>query len=212
MSIFIMDGLDMVNKRVTRKPLTINLPDGKQIMSMHICNIINPGLSTVLTGHIGPSLKVAPLIGICLLCKAGCRVVFNNQKCNILFNDDVILRGYKDPATNLWMFPLPTKVCTTPGPNDLPQPGPCTGHAPHPSQDVSDAHPNLTLATFTHSMQTRANAVKFAHQSLCNPKILTLLKAVHKGIVKECPNMMETLILNHLNPSPAMAKGHMKHP
>jgi hypothetical protein len=70
--------------------------------------------------------------------------------------------------------------------------------------------PNLTLVTFTHSVQTRANAVEFSHQSLCNPKISTLLKAVCKGFIKGCPNMMETLILNCLNPSPATAKGHMK--
>jgi hypothetical protein len=119
-SIFIMDGLDMVNKHVARKPLTINLPDGKQIMSTHIWDIIIPGLPTMLTGHIIPSLKVASLIGICLLCKVGCRVVLDNQKGYVIFNGDVILRGYKDPATNLWMLPLPTRVCTAQGPNVLP--------------------------------------------------------------------------------------------
>jgi hypothetical protein len=63
MSIFIMDGLVMVNKRVARTLLTINLPDGKQIMSMHICNMIIPGLPTVLTGHIIPSLMLHPSLG-----------------------------------------------------------------------------------------------------------------------------------------------------
>jgi hypothetical protein len=126
---FIMDGRDMVNKRDARKPLTINLPDGKQIMSMHICDIIIPGLPTVSMGHIVPLLKVASLIGICPLCKVGCMVIFDNKKCDVIFNGDVILRGYKDPATNLWMLPLTTKVCTAPGPNVLPRPGPCTGHA-----------------------------------------------------------------------------------
>jgi hypothetical protein len=57
-SIFIMDGLDMVNKGVAKNALTINLPDGKQIMSMHICNICILGLPTVLTGHIVSSIKV----------------------------------------------------------------------------------------------------------------------------------------------------------
>ena len=43
----------------------------------------------------------------------------------------------------------------------------------------SDAHDGVTqVASFTHSVKTRANAVKFAHQSLCNPKISTFLKAV----------------------------------
>jgi hypothetical protein len=120
MSIFIMDGLDMVNKSVARKPLAINLPDGKQIMSTHICNIIIPGLLTMLMGRIIPLLRAACLIRICPLCKAGCTVVFDNQKCYIIFNADVILRGYKDLATDIWTLPLPTRVCTSPGPNVLP--------------------------------------------------------------------------------------------
>ncbi len=52
--------------------------------------------------------------------------------------------------------------------------------------------------------------MKFAHQSLCNPKILTLLKVVRKGFLRGCPNMSKKLILKYLNPSPATAKGHMK--
>ena len=52
----------------------------------------------------------------------------------------------------------------------------------------------------------------FAHQSLCNPKISTLLKATRRGFVRGCPNMSAKLILKYLNPSPATAKGHMKQP
>jgi hypothetical protein len=65
---------------------------------------------------------------------------------------------------------------------------------------------------FTHSVRTRANAVKFAHQLLCNPKISTLMKALKKGFLKECPNMTKELITKYLNSSPATAKGHMKQP
>jgi hypothetical protein len=73
-------------------------------------------------------------------------------------------------------------------------------------------HPGITLANFTHSVKTHANGVKVAHQLLCNPKILTLLKAVRKGFLKGCPNLSKKLILKYLNPSPATAKGHMKRP
>jgi hypothetical protein len=59
-------------------------------------------------------------------------------------------------------------------------------------------------------VKTRTNGAKFAHQLLCNPKILTLLKAVCKGFLIGCPNLSKKLILKYLNPSPATAKGHMK--
>jgi hypothetical protein len=81
-SIFIMDGVDVINKRVASKPLTINLLDSKKVQSSHVCDIEIPGLPTVLTGHIVPSLTVTSLIGILPLCKAGCNVIFDDLKCN----------------------------------------------------------------------------------------------------------------------------------
>ena len=124
-SIFIMDGVDVINKRVASKPLTINLPDGKKVQSSHVCDIEIPGLPTVLTGHIVPSLTVASLIGIRPLCKAGCKVIFDDLKCDVVYNGQVILRGHKDPSTDLWTLPIGKNVRTTPGPNILSQPGPC---------------------------------------------------------------------------------------
>ncbi len=48
----------------------INLPDGKKVQSTHVCDINIPGLPTILTGHIVPSLTITSLIGIRPLCKA----------------------------------------------------------------------------------------------------------------------------------------------
>ncbi len=119
-SIFIMEGADVDNKRPATVPLTIDSPDGKQVQLTHVCDIQIPGLPTVLTGHIVPSLSIATLIGIRPLCKAGCKVIFDNKKCNVVFDGVVILRGFKDPNTSLWTLPIPTKVCTAPGPTILP--------------------------------------------------------------------------------------------
>ena len=212
-SIFIMEGVDVANKRVTHTPLTINLPDGNKVKSSHVCDIEIPGLPTVLTGHIVPSLTVASLIGIRPLCKAGCKVLFDDKKCDVIYNGHVILRGHKDPSTDLWTLPIgKEKVRTAPGPNILSRPGPCIGRAPHVVDSLASELPAVAVATFTHSVRTRVNAIKFAHQSLCSPKISTLLKAVRRGFLKGCPNMSETLILKYLNPSAATAKGHMKRP
>jgi hypothetical protein len=65
---------------------------------------------------------------------------------------------------------------------------------------------------FTHTIQTKANSIKFAHQSLCSPRISTLLKAIQCGFLKGCPNLTAKGVTRYLNPSPAMAKGHMKRP
>jgi hypothetical protein len=80
-SIFVMEGIDVKNKRPATKPLTINLPDGRQVKLTHICDINIPGLPTMLTGHTVPNLAIASLFGIRVLCKAGCKVVFDDDEC-----------------------------------------------------------------------------------------------------------------------------------
>jgi hypothetical protein len=117
-SIFGMEGAAVKNKQMARNPLMINLPDGRQIKSTHICDIDIPGLPTTLTGYIVPHLAIASLIGIRVLCKAGCKVIFDNDTCDVYYEDKLILQGYKDPSTDLWTLPIvPThaKVWTTPG-------------------------------------------------------------------------------------------------
>jgi hypothetical protein len=165
-----------------------------------------PGLSLTLTGHnIVLHLAIASLMGIHHLCNAGCMVVFNKNKCNVMYDGNIILWGYKDSSTNLWTLTINGRNMRS----AHPQSAPVVDPAP---RDHPEIHPSITLANFTHSMKTRANGMKFMHQSLCNPKISPLLKAVRKGILKWCPNFSEKLIPKYLNPSPVMAKGHMKQP
>ncbi len=200
-----MEGVDVENKHVASKLLTINLPDGCKVQLTHVCDIAIPGLSTVLMGHIVPDLALALLVGICPHCKAGCWVIFDNDKWDVEFDGTIILRGYKDLSTDLWTLPItPDGIRST-----LPQSSPGLDRALHPN---STLHSGVQLASFTHSIHMRGNGVKFAHQSICNPKILTLLKAVRKGFLKGCPNLSEKLILKYLNPSPATTKRHTKHP
>ena len=90
----------------------------------------------------------------------------------------------------------------------------CPGMARPPQFPAITTPPNkdVDVAMFTHSVRTCANAVKFSHQSLCNPKISSLMKALRKGYLKGCLNLSEELVTKYLNPSPATAKGHMKRP
>jgi hypothetical protein len=92
------------------------------------------------------------------------------------------------------------------------QAGPCMARTPQSLMQVMMEQPCATVAMFAHSVQTRANTVKFGHQVMCNPKISLILKALGKGFLKGCPNLSEELVTKYLNPSPATAKGHMKRP
>jgi hypothetical protein len=79
---------------------------------------------------------------------------------------------------------------------------------------VADAHthPAIQIAFFMHTVRTKANNIRFMHQSLCSPRISTLLKAINRGFLKGCPNLTAHGVKKYLNPSPAMAKGHIRRP
>jgi hypothetical protein len=85
---------------------------------------------------------------------------------------------------------------------------------PPAAPECADARAYIATKSvcFTHTVRTKANSIRFAHQSFCSPKISTLLKALRRGYLKGCPNLTVHGVTKYLNPSPATAKGHMKQP
>jgi hypothetical protein len=59
--------------------------------------------------------------------------------------------------------------------------------------------PTIDLGLFSHTVQTKANSIKFAHQSMCSPRITTLLKAIQRGFLKGCPNLSAKGVKRYLN-------------
>jgi hypothetical protein len=206
MQIFVMEGTPVINKRASTNPLTVLLVDGHQVSSTHMCNIHIEGLPFPLSGHIIPNLSIASLFGIGILTEVGCEVTFTKTTSVVKYNGNIILMGNKDQTTDLWTLPLGT---------------PCmTAHHSHMAMtllaalDFANTHAQgpQHIALFMHTMRNKANSIRFAHQSLCSPKISTLLKATCRGYLTGCPNLTAIGIAKYPNPSPATAKGHMKRP
>jgi hypothetical protein len=105
-SVFVMAGAPAKNICMATKPIQISLPNGKKIVSTHICDVDILGLPHKLIGHIAPDMKMASLLSIRILCKAGCKVIFDDEKCQVNFKGNTILMGYKDPTSNLWTLPI----------------------------------------------------------------------------------------------------------
>ncbi len=223
--VFVLKGTPMRNIQPATNPLSISFPNGKVVKLSHVCDFKLPGLPTILEGHIDPDLIVALLIGICILCKAGCIVIFTKTACCVMYGGNVISTGYKDPSTDLWVLPITPNATlwqgqlrTSPGSNSVNQAtestqlraSPCMACAPQLPLLIANTPAWGELATFMHSVRTQANAIKFAHQLLCNPKILSLMKTLREGFLQGCPNLNKELVVKYLNPSPATAKGNMK--
>jgi hypothetical protein len=72
--------------------------------------------------------------------------------------------------------------------------------------------PPPELALFSCHRTTKTNAVKFMHQSLCNPPITSLIKAINAGFLHGAPHLNAKFVQKYLMPSPRTSKGHMKQP
>ncbi len=77
--LFLTKGAPSQNKRCAINPVIITLPDGHNIESTHVYNVMIPGLPSVLTGHIMPDMTTASFFGIRVLCNAGCQVLFDDN-------------------------------------------------------------------------------------------------------------------------------------
>jgi hypothetical protein len=162
---------------------------------MHIFNVTIPGLLVTLTGHIVLEMTMASFLGIRVLCKAGCKVVFTNTMCQVIYKGNVILTGYKDRKSNLLTLPIfqEAEICNTTPTNIF--------------------NKNTTEhASFLYHQANKENDVKFMHQSLCNPPILSLLKAINAGFLKGALHPTAKTVQKYLMPSPTTSKGHMKQP
>jgi hypothetical protein len=111
MSVFVLKGTKMKNIRPAVTPLVDKLPDGTVVQSTNICDYEIPGLPTQLEAHIVPDLTVASPIGINVLCKAGCSVIFTDKMCSVMYGGKDILRGYKDPALIYGSYPSHLTKC-----------------------------------------------------------------------------------------------------
>ena len=238
-----MDGIPVHNRQKTTCPLKVALADGRRVMSTHMCDIIIPGLPTMLVGHIVPELSIASLFGIRVLTAAGCTVKFDIEKCVVKYNGKIILTGVKDPATDLWTLPIVGSAGKTSQTDDHDEQDAFDNlhndflekaNAAYNTEPSSPAIPlyasaqaSGTIKTgkpslpnpppkdcglFTHTVRSKANSIKFAHQSMCSPTISTLLKTIRQGYLDGCPNLSAKGVKRYLNPSPATAKGHMKRP
>ena len=158
-----MEGTPCNNLQPAIRPLTINLPDGTKVKSTHTCDITIPGLPMILVGHVVPKLSIASLIGIRVLCDAGCEVVFTKTNCDVWYKGKIILRGKKDPSTGLWTLPIGPKQDQTKTTKVKP-----VGIAPKKSINVpADAHEGAPqVASFTHSIK------KGKRSQVCTPVIV----------------------------------------
>ena len=91
---FVLPGTPVTNIKVARRPLKINLPDGDCLTSTHNCTLGIPWITNdAKESLIVPVLAHTSLISIKILCDAGCKVTYNDDKLRVYYNKTLLWLG-----------------------------------------------------------------------------------------------------------------------
>ena len=83
---FLVKGALATNLQVADNPISINVPNGKSMTSTHTCNLDIPWLPNHVTeANIVTGLAHASLISTRKVCDAGCKVIFDTNKCRVYY-------------------------------------------------------------------------------------------------------------------------------
>eukprot|EP00804_Cyclotella_cryptica_P013523 CCRYP_017243-RA/>CCRYP_017243-RA protein AED:0.41 eAED:0.30 QI:0/0/0/1/1/1/5/0/1642 len=181
---FLVSTAHVVNKRPALKPLTIRLPNGKNIVSTHTCNLDLPWLPHSITeAHIVPGLSHSSLISTRKFCDAGCQVTLDQQSCKIYYQGALVLTGTRDETTGLWKVPIHPHQPPHPGQHSKPS-------SPHAAPHIAACHTALNVYT----LPSKQQQLKYMHQAFFSPPIATLLKAINNNQLQGFPLMKRDLV------------------
>jgi hypothetical protein len=135
------------------------------------------------------------LLLVAVLCDADCEVFFNDIGCEVTFDSEVILRGWRDPKHCLW------HVCIV---DD--------GWRTNLKIDDNVTTPQTTAVV--HSLYDCNNTqqlMHFFHACLFLLVVSTLTNAINKGYLKRFPGLTAQHVCCHVQINNATEKGHMDH-
>lgn len=135
--------------------------------------------------HFFPELKSHSLLSISQLCDAGCQAHFDKNDVRIVYENEVILRGNRDPATTLWIIPVEIE------------------------SDNQNEDTTIHLANQINAPTKIPELVAFAHAALFSPAISTLQKAIDMNFLHDFPGLTSATIRQHPPASIATIKGHL---
>ena len=85
---------------------TIIQPAGSRIFTNKTMELLlNKLPKAAKEAHRAPGV-INNLLSVSILCDAGCEVFFHSTGCEISFNGEIIVRGWRDMQTNMWCISL----------------------------------------------------------------------------------------------------------
>ena len=145
-----------------------------------------------------PGLSHSSLILTRKFCDAGCKVVFEQHECRVIYEERVVLVGARNPTTGLWHLPI------NPATSDE---APAMDLQLLPNQRMPQ---RVERAANMHTLPHKQQQLKYMHQAFLCPPNASLVKAINNEQLKGIPLMSADNVRKFLPKSPATAKGGMK--
>ena len=145
--------------------------------------------------HRAPGI-VNNLVSVSVLCDAGCEVYFHHTGCEITFNGETIIRGWRDLRTNMWRISLLSN-----GGNNI-----------IPNDDDSITEDEKIPDFFANSIYECDNTnqlIQFYHATMGHPVISTWCKAIDAGYFRGWPGLTSKRVRRFIKVSEPTEMGHM---
>jgi len=190
---FLREEAPCDEKEIAKKPIEIEMPNGAIEKSTHTCYLRIPGLPKELRkGHGVPGLSHSSLVSIKKLCKGGCKVIFKEEVCEVIYKNKIVLTGRAVGPGDLWLLPID-------GAANLEE-----------EERHAQQNPQSIAAATVYTLPYKQQRVKYMHQTFFAMPPATLEKAIANDQLKGFPCMNLKDVRRHLPPSPATPKGRMK--
>ena len=138
------------------------------------------------------------LVSVSVLCDAGCEVFFHGQGCEITFNGETIVRGWRDLTTNMWRISL------------LPDGGNNIIPADDGTSDItSEVIMPEFLANSNYECETTGQLIHFYHATMGYPVVSTWCKAIDAGYFRGWPGLTSKRVRKFIKVVSETEMGHM---
>ena len=190
------------NRRETRNPVRVTIPNGKTIESTHEGELRIEALPEAARHvHILPGLANHSLVSVGQLCDTGCQVLFRIDKV-LVYNKEkeIIMVGRRVPSNGLWMVDL-TDIETEDGFKD-------ESILDLACNMVGEERPQITIKGM--ATATVAEQMAYLHACMFSPAPSTMIKAADLGFLSSFPGLTSENIRKHLPKSIATTMGHLQ--
>ena len=133
------------------------------------------------------------LLSVPILVYMGCEVFFHRTRCDITYNGETIIRGWRDIATNMWRISLHDRE---------------SNNVISDNDDVNWKLPAL-FANHLYEYENLKQLIQFYHATMASPVISTWCKAIDAGYFQGWPSLTSKQVREHIMVVDETEMGHM---